>query len=92
MNRVCNRNMLPRLLLIIFSIMMFSSMAAANESPTEQGEPVAADGRPGPLGIAVSSSSAGVSADYFDQAVTEGVEASGIFSSIADSEVAKISV
>ena len=92
MNRVCNRNMLLQLVMIVFLITMSSAMATADESPTVQGEPVAADGRPGPLGIAVSGSSAGVSADYFDQAVTEAVEASGIFSSIADSEAAKISV
>jgi hypothetical protein len=96
MNGVCYRNMLLRLvviaLAITISITISSSMATADESPGVQSEPMAADSRPGPLGIAVSGSSAGVSADYFDQAVTDAVEGSGIFSSIADSEAAKISV
>jgi hypothetical protein len=92
MHRVCNRNRLPRLLMIVFTIMMFSAMAAANENPAVQGESVSEDNRPGPLGIAVSGGSAGITTDYFDQAITEAIEDSGIFSSIADTEIASITI
>jgi hypothetical protein len=84
--------MLLRLVMIVFSIAISCSMATANESPAAQGEPLAADNRPGPLGIAVSGGSAGVASDYFDQTVTEGIQASGIFSSIADTEATSISI
>jgi hypothetical protein len=90
MHRVCNQNRLPRLLMIVFSIMMVSAMAVANEGPAVQVEPVPEDSRPGPLGIAVSGGSAGITTDYFEQTITEEITASGTFSSIANSEAAKI--
>ena len=90
MNRPCNQNILLRLIMITFAITvaMFCSMATANETSTAASMPVAEDSRPGPLGIAVSGASAGITTDYFEQAVTEAIEASGIFSGIDDTEAA----
>ena len=92
MERIRNRNMLFRLVIIGFSICAAGTPGFAEERPAVPGERAVADDRPGPLGIAVSGSAAGVSSDYFQQAVTEAVEASDIFSAIADSEAANINV
>lgn len=73
---------------ITASVFIFFSLAGADEVP---GQPSDRDsGRPGPIGIAVSGSSAGITTDYFEQAVTEAVDASGIFSGVDDS--AKVEV
>lgn len=90
MNLASYRNMISRYLTIALLAVMFVSVATADETAAVQSEPVAEDGRPGPLGIAVSGGAAGITTDYFEQTVTEAIETSGIFSGIASSEAAKI--
>ena len=50
-------------------------------SPAEAAQdlPAPENSRPGPVGLGVSGASAGITTDYFEQAVTDALIAGGIF-------------
>jgi hypothetical protein len=78
------------LLIIAGSMMLFSAIASATETSAQQNLSGVEEARPGPLGLAVSGEVAGMTTEYFEQAVTDALVASEIFSSIDDSQPAEI--
>ena len=81
----------PRYLIlpvIVAGASMFFSMTVANEAITPEGLSAPENSRPGPVGLGVSGASAGITTDYFEQAVTDALIASGIFSGIDNSKTA----
>jgi len=78
----------PRFLLLIAiacSTLIFGSMASATEVVNPEKSPSSEKSLPGPLGLAVTGASAGITTEYFEQAVIDALAASGIFSAIEDS-------
>jgi hypothetical protein len=69
--------------------LMFFSMAMATEAVTPENLPAPDASRPGPVGLGVTGASAGITTDYFEQAVMDALAASGIFSSIDNSKTAE---
>jgi len=65
-------------------ILLFCSMASAIEAETMTPEnpSVPEESRPGPIGLAVSGASAGITTEYFEQAVTDALITSKIFSGV----------
>ncbi|MAF82907.1 MAG: hypothetical protein CL797_02245 [Chromatiales bacterium] len=86
-----NQCILRKLLIAVISssALLFFSMAAATETTAPE-NPAAAENRPGPIGVSVSGASAGITTDYFEQAVIDAIIASGIFSAIDNSEKTEI--
>ena len=79
------------LLIIACGAVLFCTLTTANEATNQQSmSGVAQDDRPGPLGLAVSGEVAGMTTEYFEQAVTDALVASELFSSIDDSQPAEI--
>jgi hypothetical protein len=67
------------------------STARADDAVTETPEslPAQEDRLPGPVGLNITGASAGITTDYFEQAVTDALDASGIFSGIDNSKTAE---
>jgi hypothetical protein len=83
----------PRRLILTFiagGALMFSSMTTAAEAMTPENLSAPEKSRPGPLGLAVSGASAGITTEYFEQAVTDAIVASGIFSGIDNSVTTQV--
>jgi hypothetical protein len=57
------------------------AMAPEDLSPSE-------NSRPGPVGLGISGATAGITTDYFEQAVIDALNTSGIFSNIDNSKTA----
>jgi hypothetical protein len=86
-----DRCVLRHLILVVIAtgVLAFCSMTMATEaiSPADSSAPK--DSRPGPVGLRVTGASAGITSDYFEQAIIEALVASGIFSSIDNSKTAE---
>jgi hypothetical protein len=65
------------------------SMTMAAEAMVPEGSSTPENSPPGPVGLGISGASAGITTDYFEQAVTEALVASGIFSGIDNSRTAE---
>jgi len=63
---------------------MFWSMVTASETETmaPENQSTQEENRPGPVGLSVSGAFAGITTDYFEQAVSDALIASKIFSGI----------
>jgi hypothetical protein len=86
------RRMLRRLVLTVVaaSALTVCSMAMAVDVRTPEDQSAPEQGRPGPVGLGVSGASAGITTDYFEQAVTDALGTSGIFSGIDNSRSAEV--
>ena len=72
--------------IIACGTLMFCSMATATGAKTpEKNPPAPEQSRPGPIGLAISGASAGITTEYFELAVIDALVASGIFSDVDDS-------
>ena len=83
----------PRCLILVVlaaGTLAIGSMAVADDALPGDDLPASEDSRPGPLGLGVSGSSAGITTDYFEQALAEAVVASEIFSEIDRSKTAEV--
>jgi hypothetical protein len=93
MNHSANRNV-PRffqwVLIAVVASTLFST-ARADDAVTETPAslPAQEDRLPGPVGLNITGASAGITTDYFEQAVTDALDASGIFSGIDNSKAAE---
>jgi len=74
---------------IAVGALTFCSMTAATEAMSQEDLSVPEDSRPGPVGLGVTGASAGITTDYFEQAVTDALVASGIFSGIDNDKTAE---
>ena len=81
-----------RLLLIVIAggALMFCSLTMATEAITPAGMSALEKDRPGPVGLSVSGASAGITTEYFKQAVADALVVSGIFSGIENSNSTEI--
>ena len=81
-----------RLILIALAVgaLMLCPMTMAAEAPAAESLSAPEKSLPGPVGVAVSGGSAGITTDYFEQVVTDALAASGIFSGIDDSRSAEV--
>jgi hypothetical protein len=70
--------------------LMFCSMTTATGTMAPENLSASELSRPGPVGLSVSGASAGITTDYFEQAVTDTLVASGIFSGIDNSMTAEV--
>ncbi len=89
----CELRYLPRYfqwVVIAAGALTFCPMTTATEAVTPENLPALEDNRPGPLGLGLSGASAGITTDYFEQAVIEALVASGIFSAIDNSKTAEV--
>jgi hypothetical protein len=71
------------LIVIAGGALTLCPMAPATEAITPEDTPAAETMPPlrsSPVGLAVSGASAGITTDYFEQAVTDAIVASGVFS------------
>jgi hypothetical protein len=82
-------------LIAVVASALFST-ARADDAVTETPESLPApdpqvsdNSRPGPVGLNITGASAGITTDYFEQAVTDALAASGIFSGIDNSKTAE---
>ena len=83
----------PRRIILIAitgSALMYCSMSMATEAPAAESLSVPEKSLPGPIGVAVSGGSAGITTGYFEQAVTDALITSGIFSGVDDSKSAEV--
>ena len=71
-----------------FCSMATATGTAATEAVAPEPLPAPENSLPGPVGLGVSGSSAGITTDYMEQAVTEALVASGIFSGVDSSKAA----
>jgi hypothetical protein len=70
--------------------LMLCSMTTATGTMAPENLSASELSRPGPVGLSVSGASAGITTDYFEQAVTDTLVASGIFSGIDNSMTAEV--
>jgi len=70
--------------------LMLWSMTMATEAVAPENQSPPEDSGPGLVSLAVSGASAGITTEYFEQAVTDALVASGIFSGIDDSETSEV--
>lgn len=78
---------IPRHLILVVmavGVLTLCPMTMAAEAMTPE------NSRPGPVGLSVSGASAGITTDYFEQAVTDALAASNIFSGIDNSRTADV--
>lgn len=78
------------LMVIAASALTFCSMTMAVEAMNPEDPSAPENNRPGPVGLGVSGASAGITTDYFEQAVIDALVASGVFSGIDNSETAEV--
>ncbi len=86
-------NCAPRrsmLIIIAGALLMFCSMTMATEALPTENPSVPEKSQVGPVGLAVSGASIGITAEYFEQAVTEALTTSGIFSAIENSRSTEV--
>lgn len=77
------------LAVIAAGALSFCPITAAAETATPQDPPAQESSLPGPVTVGISGASAGITTDYFEQAVTDALVANGIFSSIDSSRSAE---
>ena len=77
------------LLVIAAGALTLCSMTMATEAVNQADLPAPENSRPGPVALGVSGASAGITTDYFEQAVNDALAASGIFSGIDNSKTAE---
>ena len=86
-----DRCVLRHLILTVIAtgVLAFYSTTLATEATPPADSSAPKDSRPGPVGLRVTGASAGITTDYFEQAIIEALVASGIFSSIDNSKTAE---
>jgi hypothetical protein len=84
----CFRRNLP-LAFMLVGTLMFCPLTMATDAVAPEVSSPPDDDRPGPVGLNVVGASAGITPDYFEQAVTDALVASGIFSDIDNSDAAE---
>jgi hypothetical protein len=67
----------------------FCQITVAAEAVSPQDSPAPENSLPGPVAVGVSGASAGITTGYFDEAVTDALVVSGIFSGIDQSRSAE---
>jgi len=85
----------PRHLILVVvtaGALTLCSMAMATEAMTPEDLSAPENSRPGPVGVGVSGGSAGITTDYFEQAVADALIASDIFSAIDNSKTAEVTM
>ena len=84
--------MLRQLIVVVVtsSALMFCSIGTATEAAPGVESSIPANDLPGPVEIAVSGASAGITTEYMEQAVTDAILISHIFSGIDDSGSAEV--
>jgi len=78
-----------RMLIFVFALtgaLAFCPATAANENSVPANDGNVETPLPGPAGLGVSGASAGITTEYFEQAVTDALEAGNIFSEVDTSE------
>jgi hypothetical protein len=83
----------PRRLFLIVTAggaLTFCSLLTATGAVTPENLPMPEKSHPGPVGLVVNGTSAGITTEYFEQTVTDALVASGIFSGIANSRTADV--
>lgn len=84
---------LPRyfqLMVIAVGALTVCSITMATEARAPENRSAPENSRPGPVGLGVSGASAGITTDYFEQALNDALAASGIFSGIDNSKTAEV--
>lgn len=77
--------------IVIASIaLLFCAMTTASEVIAPENLPAPGKSRPGAVGLAVSGATAGITTEYFEQAVTDALVASGIFSGVEHSTTTEV--
>ena len=79
------------LILIAGGALLVSPMALASESKASGGSSPVQD-RPGPIHVAVSGASAGITTDYFETAIADAISTSGVFSGIDSSPTTEVTM
>ncbi len=81
-----------RLILIIITgtALIFAPITMATKTMTPEGPSQPEENNTGRVGLSVSGASAGLTTEYFEQAVTDALVASGIFSGIENSRSADV--
>ncbi len=85
--------LMPRCLVLIAiaaGASMFCSVSMADEAAVSQGAAVGENDGPGMVGLGVSGASAGITSDYFEQALTEAIVADRIFSGVSSTHEAAV--
>jgi len=93
MNLHSCRNLLQRLIPIIITgvVWTFCPLTAGSAATAGGGQaPGLKKSRPGPVSLAVNGASAGITTEYFEQALAEAISARKIFSGIDRSRVATV--
>jgi hypothetical protein len=89
--RIVPRYLSPYYLLaiIVVGTWIFCPTTMATEAADSASQATAENTRPGAVGLSVTGASAGITPDYFEQAVIEALIASEIFSEIDNSKAAE---
>jgi hypothetical protein len=92
MNILCLRWVPRRLFLIVTAggALAFCSLLTATGAMTPENLPGPGKSHPGPVGLVVNGTSAGITTEYFEQTVTDALVASGIFSGFVNSRAADV--